>query len=545
MDMSKYRGIFLSEAREHIREMSRIVLAVEGGAIDGESINALFRQAHSVKGMAASMGYARMEALAHHLENALEGFRLRGGVPLQEVDRLLEGIDLLEQLLHDLEAERPERDIAPYLATTSDPLPCACSVALVPSISHEAITAEIEGSELRFRRDDTLRTVRVQTQVLDRFVDLTGELITSRYMLQSAAEAKDWEALQRHLEHQGRLIGDLHHQVRQVRLMPLESLTGRLPRLVRDLTRRTGKKVRLQIEGEELELDRGVLEAIADPLVHLVRNAVDHGIVEHGTVSVRAWRERDQAILEVADDGRGIDVDRVVRKALEKHLITSALASSLPRREILQLICAPGLSTAGTITETSGRGVGMDVVKSALEGIGGRLEIASKEGKGTRFRLHLPLSAAIIHLLLVDCGGHRLGIPFNRVQRLLEIRPDQVRLRQGKASSFVLGEEDVPLVSLRKILRIGAGQSGAATLSVVLTEMRGRRVGLVVDRTAGGRQAFVKGLSYPLDQLQGVTGSTILGDGRIIFVIDPQSLTGNRFGRGAHPQDRESCPSAA
>ncbi len=547
MDMSKYREMFLSETKEHIRNMSRIVLDVEGGEIDGESINALFRATHSVKGMAASMGYERMEALAHYLESALDRFRSSDGAPSGTADRLLQGLDLLEGLLSDIASGRSERDIDAYVGAEplcDSPLPEAQpSQPLTPPSPEPA--ADSDEAEFRFRRDDALRTVRVQTPVLDHFIDLAGELITSRYMLQSAAEARDWEGLQRVIEQQGRLIGDLHHQVRQVRLMPLESLTGRLPRLVRDLARRSGKEIRLQIEGGDLELDRAILEALVDPLVHLVRNAIDHGIAERGTVSVRAWRQKDHSVVEIADNGRGIDTDLVLQKALAKNLISPSLAASLSEREILQLICAPGLSTASDLTVTSGRGVGMDVVKSAVEGMGGRLEIASRKGKGTRFRMHVPLSAAIIHLLLVDCGPHRLGIPVTRVQRILEV-PTQQRLRRGKMSCFVLAGEEIPLLSLGKILGIGdvrAAETGS--LPVVLTEMRGRRVGLVVDRTAGGRQAFVKGLSFPLDQLQGVSGTTILGDGRIVFIIDPQSLLDDRFSRGTRPRLEKSCPPAA
>ncbi len=512
MDMSHYREMFLSEAKEHFRKMSRIVLAAEGGGIDPEALNALFRETHSVKGMAASMGYARMEALAHHLESAFDALRRTGRVSAEEGERLLAGLDLLEGLLRDIEAGAPEREIASYLAG---------GAATPPGAAQEG--GGDEGGH-RFRRDDALQSVRVQTPVLDRFIDLAGELITSRYRLQSALQARDWDALQRLVQAQGRLIGDLHHQVRQVRLMPLESLTGRLPRLVRDMARRSGKEVRLHIDGEGVELDRAILEALADPLVHLVRNAVDHGIARSGTVSVRGRRQKDQVVLEVADDGRGIDAEEVLRKALQRNLVDAAVAPSLGRRQIHRLICAPGLSTAADLTVTSGRGIGMDVVRSAVEGVGGRLEIDSREGEGTCFRMYLPLSAAIIHLLLVECGAQRFGIPFTRVQRIVDVEPSRVLRRPGKGSRFVLGEEELPLVCLARILGLAPSRRSAGALPVIVTEMRGRRVGLAVGRTAGSRQAFVKGLAFPLDGLRGVSGSTVLGDGGIVFVIDPHTL---------------------
>jgi two-component system chemotaxis sensor kinase CheA len=392
------------------------------------------------------------------------------------------------------------------------------------------------------RRENDSRTVRVQTEILDRFIDLTGELITTRYMLQNAAQDGDLEELSKRLDQQSRLIGDLHHRVLQVRIMPLESITGRLPRLVRDLARSTGKEAVLRLEGEDVELDRAILERLTDPLMHLVRNAVDHGIEKSGTVLVRAWREKDMVTLEVADDGRGMDPEKIRRKALEKGIITPAQGRSLGEGEILQLVCIPGFSTADRITETSGRGVGMDVVKSVVEGMGGTLGIDSVRGRGTRFLLQLPLSVAIIHILLVECDGHLLGIPFTRVRKALELSTEEIRSAGSKTTTMLDGEE-IPLLSLRKILQLPATRF-QGTVPVVVTEARGRRVGLVPDRLAGQRQAFVKGLSFPLDRLQGVTGSTVLGDGSVIFIIDPQSLLEGRPGT-SRPTGEQTCTSIA
>lgn len=619
MDMAKYRAMFLSEAREHLKSLGRGLLELEAAG-GREGIDALFREAHSIKGMAASMGYSRTTELAHHLEDALDGIRRGGGIPPGRLDRLLAGVDLLEKLVEDIEAGRGERDVASFIAevpstvpasTAAKPLPptrgeMSVAVRLVPGAaapsarallilkemerlgtvlschpSEEVLLrggtaveslvarlltdcppaevrerlsriADVErvvlsgstkgGTSFRPRQEDAARTVRVQTELLDRFIDLTGELITTRYMLQNAAEDRDWEELRRRLEQQFRLIGDLHHRVLQVRMMPLESITGRLPRLVRDLARSTGKEIALRVEGEDVELDRAILERLTDPLVHLVRNAVDHGIEKSGTVLVRAWREKDMVTLEVADDGVGMDPEKIRRKALEKGVITPAQARSLGEGETLQLVCIPGFSTAERITETSGRGVGMDVVKSVVEGMGGTLAIDSERGRGTRFLLHLPLSVAIIHILLVECDGHLMGIPFTRVRRALELSPAEIRSAGGRTTTTLEGEE-VPLLSLRKILHLPPRRL-QETVPVVVTEVRGRRVGLVPDRLAGQRQAFVKGLSFPLDRLQGITGSTVLGDGSVIFIIDPQSLLEGRPGT-TRPRGEQTCTSIA
>jgi two-component system chemotaxis sensor kinase CheA len=380
------------------------------------------------------------------------------------------------------------------------------------------------------RRDEGPRTVRVRTELLDRFINLTGELITSRYMLQGAARQGQLGEVKAGLNQLARLITDLHHHVLQVRMMPVDSITGRLPRVVRDLARKTGKEVALTIEGEEVELDRAILEELADPLVHMVRNAVDHGIEARGTISVRAWREKDLVLVEVADDGRGMDPGLIRRKIVEKGLLTPAQVKVLRDRDVLLWVCHPGFSTAAVVTETSGRGVGMDVVKSAVENLGGVLDIQSQPGKGTRMVLQLPLSVAIIQVLLVECAGHTVAIPITRVLRTLEVQRHEVR-SSGRQLVITRDEELIPLLSLRKILGLPVGAHGAG-IQMIVTELRGRQVGLVVDRLTGQREVFVQALNFPLNQMAGVTGATILGDGRIVFLLDPQTLLDTRSGNG-------------
>jgi len=602
MDMSKYREMFLTETREHLNKMGRLVIALEKDPTDREGIDALFREAHSIKGMAASMGYEHTAELAHHLEDLMDGFRKGGSLPPPAVDRLLAGVDLLEGLLGDLEAKRPERKVAAFvsgglkseveeessLATPAPALlrvrveltaeaaaPAARSLLVLKELGRHgelltstpsegrlvrgepasSLEAEVQTTQdpgqLRAlllamtdvarvvvdeavetaaagqpRRDEGVRTVRVRTELLDRFINLTGELITSRYMLQSAARAEQWTQVRAGLGQLTRQIGDLHHHVLQVRMMPLESVTGRLPRLVRDLCRKTGKEIRFHLAGEEIELDRAILETLADPLVHMVRNAVDHGIEKRGEITVSARREKDMVLVEVADDGRGMDADLIRRKALKKGLLSPGQAKALLDREVLQLICLPGFSTATELTETSGRGVGMDVVKAAVESLGGTLEIRSAPGAGSRMVLKLPLSVAIIQILLVECDGRTLAFPITRVVRTLEIAQREIQ-SSGRQMVIRLGEEVVPLLSLRRILHLPS-RPYAGSIPILVTEVRGRKVGLVVDRFAGQREAFVKTLVFPLDRIAGVTGATVLGDGRIVFIVDPQLLLDER-----------------
>lgn len=637
MDMSQYRELFLTETREHINNLNKLVVTLEQEPDNRETIDALFREAHSIKGMAATMGYERTARLSHHLEDLLDDFRSSGQIPSFMVDYLLSGIDLLDGLLDDLQANLPEREIEDLLMATPGPLPAMLAdtpkeaeqePVLAPDANHEQPLARVAeegpGTEIpalqagdlvapeetgtyqvlidlaedtpaaaarcvlilrelekfaelmssrpdmaalrggaacqqiqvwlrtslakshieeallqisgvvkvrfiddrrkenRRNRDDTARTIRVRTDLLDQFVNLTGELITQRHMLNTATISRDWDNLTRTLSQTGRLLDDLHHHVLQARLLPLESITGRLPRIVRDLSRKTDKKVTLRLTGADVGIDRRVLEELTDPLVHLVRNAIDHGIEQEGVVTVTARREKDLVLVEVADDGQGMDADRLRERALDRGLITTAQANNLSDREALMLVCQPGFSTAETITETSGRGVGMDVVKAAVVNLGGTLDILSAPGKGTRFQMRLPLSISIIKILLVSCAGHPLAIPITRVQRTLDLATREIQTA-GKKRAFHLEEELISLYSLNAALGLPEEDRGETTW-VVLTEIQGRRIGLQVDHFLGQREAFVKSLGFPLNLLTGLSGATVEADGQIVCIVDPSAL---------------------
>lgn len=649
MDMSQYRDLFFSETREHLNHLSTLVVALEQNPGTRATVDALFREAHSIKGMAATMGFEQTAHLAHSLEDMLDKCRTTGDVSAKQIDTLLAGIDLFEELLEDLSAHRPERTIEKFLrqATSGeeagstarfaglapseegedeflpllaleiddeDPRPAADPAEDLPGSVDPAAPVEVvavvalEESDVfqividleedtpataarcllilrelskagdlmtsrpsmdilrsgapcrqlqawlrtslvkehlagtlqrisgvasvrfisdrrredRRGREDVGRTVRIRTELLDKFINLTGEMLTQRHRLKTAGTRRDWPEMNRALEQAGRLIDDLHHHVLQARLMPFESITGRLPRIVRDLSRKTGKHVVLKLIGTDVGSDRAVLEELTDPLVHLVRNAVDHGIVKEGTVTVSASREQDLVLIEVADDGQGMDPARLRSKAVERGLLSEAQSAAISDHDALMLICHPGFSTAAQITETSGRGVGMDVVKSAVGNLGGTLEIISSLGMGSRFQMRLPLSVAIIRILLVTCAGRTLAIPLTRVLRALDLPASKIESRGGKRF-FRYAEENVQLYSLAEILGLPQ-PSSTAVVWTVLTESGGRRIGLQVDALLGHRKAFVKTLNFPLNQLTGLSGATIEGDGHVVFIIDPQSL---------------------
>ncbi len=599
MDMSKYKAMFLTEAREHLQKMAALLVEVERDPQNRGGIDALFREAHSIKGMAASMGYQQTADLAHHLEDSLDLFRQQGEITPEAIDRLLAGADLIESLLADIDAGREERNVAKFCSgefsvkeiselppteagSVPEELTLQISLQLHDKVASPAARLLViakqltkfgnvlscEPSEEQILRGGNVRqlvviiqtrlseteikssfadysevsrldietpqpksevtsiaggaTVRVGTDLLDRFISLTGELITNRYMLQSAAGDKDWDSLKDGLGRLGRLVKDLHHQVLQVRMMPIDTVTGRLPRLVRDLARRSAKDVRLELEGTGIELDRAILEELADPLIHMVRNAIDHGIDKQGTITVRAWRQRDQVMLQVADNGRGMDPALLRRSAVEKGLIGPGQAEVMRDYDALQLVCLPGFSTASQLTATSGRGVGMDVVKAAVEKLGGVLNIDAAPGRGTRFTLKLPLSVAIIKVLLLNVANKQVALPITRVLQTIEVERNQIQA-SGKQRVFSFNEELLPLVSLRKILAL-AMPKAVERVAVVITEVLGRKIGLVVDDFAGQSEVFVQALPSPIDRLRGLSGGTILGDGRIVFILDIQGL---------------------
>jgi two-component system chemotaxis sensor kinase CheA len=630
MDMSQYRELFLSETREHINNLSTLVVTLEQAPDNRETIHALFREAHSIKGMAATMGFDRTAQLSHHLENFLDGFRTSGEVPSSTIDFLLAGIDLLDNLLADLQAGQPEREVSSFISDTLQNKPSvdkkiedleimtelslevvakagaaktaiavdeqllpeeqgtfqilvdlakdtpataargililrelekSCElIASKPDISSlrtgtpcqkirawlrsplarptiEAALMQINGvAKVRFiddRRNDDRRgqdekgrTVRVRTDLLDQFINLTGELITHRYMLDTAAKGRDWQALTQSIGQTSRLIDDLHHHVLQARLMPLESITGRLPRIVRDLSRTSNKKVTLKVTGTDVDIDRAVLEGITDPLVHLVRNAVDHGIEKEGVVTVSARREKNLVLIEVSDDGKGMSPDRLRHKAVDCGLMTPLQAASLNDRDALMLVCHSGFSTAAEVTETSGRGVGMDVVKSAVNHLGGTLEILSSPNRGSRFQMRLPLSFAIIKILLISCSGHTLAIPITRVLCAMNLPTTEIQ-SSGQKREFKLDDEVISLCSLAEALDLPESAAGE-TSWIVLTEVQGRRVALQVDGFIGQREAFVKSIGFPMNLLTGLSGATIEGNGQVVFIIDPKTLLEDR-----------------
>jgi two-component system chemotaxis sensor kinase CheA len=382
--------------------------------------------------------------------------------------------------------------------------------------------------------------VRVDVERLDRLMNLVGELVVDRIRFQQIAqrlrEARLVDGVAEELAeattHLGRVVSDLQAEVLKARMLPIEHLFSRFPRYVRDLARRAGKRVELVLEGQDTELDRSVIEQIGGPLMHLVRNAIDHGIEPPeereragkpaaGRLCLAAFQEEEGIVVVVEDDGRGIDTDRVRQKAVALGILSPEAAARLSEEEAVELIFHPGLSTAQAVTEVSGRGVGMDAVRAGVQALGGSVEVETRRGQGTRFLLRLPLTLAIVRALLVSCGGERYALPLAGVQEIVEVPAGRVH-RVGPHRTTLLRGAVLPLVSVHEALEIPVPE-GTDRLLCVVTGGR-RRVGLWVDRVLGEGEVVVKPLGPYLGQVPGVSGATILGDGRVALILEPAAL---------------------
>ncbi|HTG82831.1 MAG TPA: chemotaxis protein CheA [Geobacteraceae bacterium] len=547
MDMSKYRELFLSESREHLSALNKLIVDLEGDGGDRENINALFRSAHSIKGMAASMGYGEIAGLAHKIEDLMDKVRKELLVFDRGIaDLLLEGSDLLEGLLNDAEAGGAARDLGDFLerlinyppaerpAAPSPPPAAETGAPQEERRAGERRTGDRRVGDRRQEQPDPRQSIRVRTNVLDNLINTTGELITNKHRLLNVGKAINSPQLGTALEELSRLLRELHNEVLNVRMMPFSSITERFPRLVRDLAKKSGKDVAFEIEGQEIELDRGVLEELADPLVHILRNAVDHGLETEadrlacgkggqGKVKLSATREKDRVIVIVEDDGRGMDPAKLIKAALAKGIITPEAAKLLTPRDAFLLTCRPGFSTSREVTDVSGRGVGMDVAHSKLRALGGSLAIDSDVGRGTRITLAFPLTIAIINVLLVGCADRTFAVPVTGIHRTLEIRRDAISVR-GKHKVFYLGEEPIPLLSMNRILGLPAAPPRDAIIPLVIGEVRGHKVALAVDHFLGHQEIFVKPLGRPLGRMKGLAGGAIIGNGEVVFILDIANL---------------------
>src|SRR5689334_13037017 len=397
-----------------------------------------------------------------------------------------------------------------------------------PAAVHEALQAQAP------KRSVADSAIRVDVDLLDSLMNMVGELVLARNQLVRGVMETGDSALVRSAQRLGMITSELQEGIMKTRMQPIDHIWSKLPRVVRDLSTSLGKQVQLVMQGRETELDRSLLEAVKDPLTHLVRNAVDHGVEEperrvaagkspEGTLTLRAYHEGGHVAVEVADDGAGLDVERIAEKAVENGIIRADQLASMDRRDIMALVFQPGFSTAAEITNVSGRGVGMDVVKTNIERIGGAVSVDSTPGEGTVWRLTIPLTLAIIQALTVDCGDQRYVVPQVAVLELVFIDGQTTKIEYASgAPVYRLRGKLLPLVRLDRALGLDVGADQSVYIMVLQAD--GRRFGLVVDRVLNTEEVVVKALNSRFKDIGLYAGATILGDGKVGLILDVSSL---------------------
>ncbi|WP_058189439.1 chemotaxis protein CheA [Terracidiphilus gabretensis] len=576
---------FLIESQEGLDRMERCLTELESRPDDTALLADIFRSVHTIKGTTGFLGFKRLEKLAHAGENLLG--LLRDGKLVAKphiITGLLELLDGLRSILSNIEADGGEVDVedAELIARLEElqepdeePQPEELSAALTSTqvqnpllmamaqeqkqaVVQKKATAEAvarprpvpqaapaSGSEpakgaaaVTTATSAAESTLRVDVALLNRMMNLVGELVLTRnQVLQATAADSKMTLLTRRLD---MVTADLRESVMKARMQPVSNIFSKMPRIVRDVSQLLGRKVRLEMNGQETELDKSLLEAIKDPLTHAVRNSLDHGIEPpevrvaagknaEGTLKLRAGQQGSHVIVEVSDDGAGISAEKVRKKAIERGLITLEAAAQLPDRELLNLIFLPGFSTATAVTSVSGRGVGMDVVKTNVEKIGGEVEIESRLGKGTTLRLRIPLTLAIIPALIVRSLDKSFAVPQGALSELVHLSTEQaVEAIEWieNAPLYRLRGQLLPLVFLDRMLMADTrGQSReVGDIFVAVLDADGRRYGLVVDGLADPEEIVVKPLSHVLKDIGLYSGATVLGNGDLALILDPGAI---------------------
>ena len=684
MDVNQYLEIFLDETKEHLENLNTQILNLEQSPEDEDTINEIFRAAHSLKGMAGTMGYKRMQALTHDMENVFSEIR-NGSMKVTSglIDILFQCLDALEEytnniqqtadegtndnkaLIEQLNAflasegkEEPKEakageeagkdkaegrrwseiplgdpekhvfsaakaqgkqiygldirvqetcilkaaraflvykaieekaeiivcnpsaqdiedekfDLEFSLIVVSDyPLEqiiqAAKNVSEIESVTGDVLETEslpaVTGTDETAHLEETAvessassqsssapakqgdkkagkpvvnRTVRVDIEKLDVLMNLVSELIIAKNSLVSASntEGVSGSGFNEQIEYLESVTTNLHESVMKVRMVPIESVVSKFPRMIRDLSKKLDKKMELYMSGEETELDRTVVDEIGDPLMHLLRNSADHGLEsaevrlkrgkpEVGSIFLDAYQDGNNVVIEVRDDGNGIDVESVKKTAIERGVITPEQGDNMSEKDIINLLFHAGFSTAKKISDVSGRGVGLDVVRSKIESLSGEVEVKSKIGEGSTWIIRLPLTLAIIQALMVTVGGEKYAISLGSIQTIEDISPSEIKLVQNSEVINLRGTV-IPIIRLSKELDIESLKAPDENMVVVIVKKGEKLAGLVVDELMGQQEIVIKSLGKYISKCKIISGATILGDGEVALILDANAL---------------------
>ncbi len=533
---------FIVEAGETLDGLDRKFLALEKSPRDSTLLNDIFRSMHTIKGAAGFLGFQQMVEVSHVAEDVLN--RLRKGEMFADaaiMDALLHSVDMVKLLLRNIKDKNTaQEDIEPIINALK---------AVLGHTPHKAqdeakpVATQPSGAEPQDAASmDKERSLRVDIERLDAVLNLAGELVLSRNRLlrlgSKVHESRLDDALSSQLGEAlaslDLVTSDLQLAVMKMRMQPVAKVFNRFPRMVRDLARQHNKEIELVVTGQETELDKTVIEEIGDPLVHLIRNAVDHGMEETGeraskgkpqlgTIRLSAFQEGRNILVSVSDDGRGMDPSMIKRSAMDKGLISAEEAEALSAKEALNLIFIPGFSTAKKVSNLSGRGVGMDVVKTNISRINGSIGIESEPGKGTKIEFRLPLTLAIIQALTVEVNGEVYGIPLSTVIENIRIRTDEIKTVNGK-EVIHLRDRVFPVMRLGSLVSAREAERGSAWKYIVITGIGERSFGLLVDKLNGQEEIVMKSMGEYLKGTEGIAGACITGDGNVILILDVAGL---------------------
>lgn len=687
MDVNQYLEIFLDETKEHLESLNAQILNLEQSPEDAGTINEIFRAAHSLKGMAGTMGYKRMQTLTHDMENVFSEIR-NGSMKVTSglIDTLFQCLDALEEYTNniqeaadegtnenkplidqlneflksggketgaadapqekkevvkeenndtrkweqiklgdpekhvfsvakqqgkqvygldirvqetcilkaaraflvykaieekaeiivcnpsaqDIEDERFDLEFS-LIVVSENPLEqivnAAKNVSEIESVIGDVMEVEIidipektagsitvvedtkpaaggaQSQNTPVKQGDKKsgkpvvnRTVRVDIEKLDVLMNLVSELIIAKNSLVSASSTEGTSnvAFNEQIEYLESVTTNLHESVMKVRMVPIESVVSKFPRMIRDLSKKLDKKMELYMSGEETELDRTVVDEIGDPLMHLLRNSADHGLESAevrakrgkpavGSIFLDAYQDGNNVVIEVRDDGNGIDVEAVKNKAIERGVITAEQGDNMAEKDIINLLFNAGFSTAKQISDVSGRGVGLDVVKSKIESLSGEVEVKSKLGEGSTWIIRLPLTLAIIQALMVIVGGEKYAISLGCIQTIEDINPSEIKLVQNSEVIHLRGNV-IPLIRLSKELDIESSKSPDENMVVVIVKKGEKLAGLVVDELMGQQEIVIKSLGKYISKCKIISGATILGDGEVALILDANAL---------------------
>jgi two-component system chemotaxis sensor kinase CheA len=546
---------FIVESREHLNTIEQRVLTLEREPRNAEAVNSVFRGFHTIKGLAGFLEFSSIQEVAHDVETALNLAR-EGTLAITSAvtDVILASVDYLSRSIAAVESGSGCRPMSGHdqllvriRAMMAGSAVQRCDVSPPEPDSAAPLTIVQEPMEIPAPRQAKGKqataessSVRVDTARLDYLVDMVSETVIAQSMIRHnrtlATLAAD-PVLQRDLAQLSRLTGEVQKTAMAMRMVPIGQLFQRTNRQVRDLSRKVGKQVELVTHGEDTELDKNIAEQLADPLMHMVRNSVDHGVetpelreaagkTALARITLSAYHRAGQIVIEVADDGRGLDTRRILAKARQRGLIEDA--AHLPEAEVFRLILEPGFSTAETVSDISGRGVGMDVVRQQVEKLRGRIEIRSQVGLGTTFLLKLPLTMAIIDGLVVSIGSRRYIVPLYAVTEMFRPAAESLFSVRNRQEMVMVRDRLLPVLRLYRRFGIVPRTEDPCQALLIVAESEGRQFCLLVDDLIGKQEVVIKSLGEGLGNIPGIAGGAILGDGRVGLILDMGGLWGAR-----------------